>query len=106
MLLFTGDDSIILCLSFLPFVISLLASFSSFLSIIIYQQEEGIYLDGIGYSRIRTHGRQESASKVKSHRRVQRTWDRNTQRIWDWNSIVAEVLRALFVMGNAFYFSI
>ena len=78
MLLFTGDHSTILCLSFVPFLISLLVSFSSSLSVIIYQQEEGIYLDGIGYSRIRIHGRQESASKANSDRRAKRTWDRNT----------------------------
>jgi len=43
----------------------LLVSFSSSLSVIIYQQEEGIYLDGIVYSRIRTHGRLGPASKVR-----------------------------------------
>ena len=44
-----------LYLSFVHFLISLLVSFSS-LSVIIYQQEEGIYLDGIVYSRIKRVG--------------------------------------------------
>ena len=106
MLFFTGDHSTILDLSFVPFLISLLDSFSSSLSGIIYQPEEEIYLDGMVYSRIRTKGRQGPASKAHMDRNPQRIWDRNTQRILDRNSIVAEVLRAVFVMGNAFYFSI
>ena len=57
MLKFTGDHSTTLCISFVPFPISSLVNCSS-LSVIIYQQEEGICLDGIVYSRIRTHGEQ------------------------------------------------
>ena len=63
MLFFTGDHSTILFLSFVPFLISLLVSFSSSLSVIIYQPEEGIYLDGIVYSRIHTKDLQGPASK-------------------------------------------
>ena len=65
MLEFTGNHSTTLCISFVPFLISSLVSFSSSLLVIIYQQEEGIYLDGIVYSRIRTHGRQGPASKAR-----------------------------------------
>ena len=90
MLEFTGDHSITLCISFVPFLISLLVSFSSALSVIIYQPEEGIYLDGIVNSRIRTYGWQGPASKACRDRQAQRMWDRNTQRIWDRNSRVAE----------------
>ena len=47
----TSNPSTILCVSFVSFLISLLVSFLS-LSVIIYQQEEGIYLDHIVYSSI------------------------------------------------------